>query len=270
MIKFQVLRTKIPASGARGAATGLALAFAIVMGQATAAQADDTPIALSKMGAFAFGGTTIRDEKGGTQHCDHGYVQFQIPVQPRQYPIVFWHSASTITWESTPDGRDGFQSIFLRRGYPVYIIDLPRQGRAGNGCDELTYKPNLGLDQYTFSGWRFGTWNPPEAPQFYPGVQVPIDNAQWLDQVLRARYPESEGDEANSRNSGALGSLLEKIGDSILVTHSGSGVMGFYSATQNARIKAVESYEPSAFVFPTGKRPEPIVAGFDGKPQNPG
>ena len=258
---------------AKGAAFSSAAAIALALAICTAptlASADDAPITLSKMGAFAFGGTTIHDAKGGTQHCDHGYAQFQIPVQPRQYPIVFWHSASTVTWESTPDGRDGYQSIFLRRGFPVYIIDLPRQGRAGNGCGELTYKPTAGLDQYTFDGWRFGSWSPPEAPKFNPGIQVPTDNPEWLDQVLRARYPESEGDDANARNAGAVNSLLNKIGDAILVTHSGSGVMGFYTATQSDRIKALEAYEPSFFVFPPGKRPEPIIAGFNNKPQDAG
>ncbi|WP_051661011.1 alpha/beta fold hydrolase [Bosea sp. 117] len=255
------------AGHALAAAFGLALAAMSLPAPATA---EDAPIMLQKMGAFAFGGTTITGEKGGTQHCNHGYAQFQIPVEPRRYPIVFWHSASTVTWESSPDGRDGFQSIFLRRGFPVYIIDLPGQGRAGNGCGVLEYKPNPGLDQYTFDGWRFGTWNPPDAPKFYPGAQVPANDPQWLDQVLRARYPEAEGDDANARNAAAVGALLDKAGDSILVTHSGSGVMGFFTATRVPHVKAVVSYEPSAFVFPPGKKPEAIVTGFNNKPQDPG
>ena len=34
-------------------------------------------------------------------------------------------------WETTPDGREGYQTIFLRRGFAVYIVDFPRRGRAG-------------------------------------------------------------------------------------------------------------------------------------------
>jgi pimeloyl-ACP methyl ester carboxylesterase len=236
----------------------------------TSTPAESPPIVLSRMGAFTFGGTVISDDKGNSLHCGHGYAQFQIPVQARQYPLVFWHSASTVTWESSPDGRDGFQSIFLSRNFPVYLIDLPGQGRAANGCEDLLYKPSKGLDQYTFDGWRFGTWNPPDPPKFNAGAQVPTDNKEWLNQVLRARYPESEGDDANARNAKAVNALLDKIGDSILVTHSGSGVMGFYTATQGSHIKAIEAFEPSAFVFPTGQRPEPIITGFNNKPQDPG
>jgi hypothetical protein len=56
---------------------------------------------------------------GQTIHGDHAYVQYQIPVGARKYPIVMWHGGGqfTKTWETTPDGRDGFQNIFLRSGY---------------------------------------------------------------------------------------------------------------------------------------------------------
>src|SRR5215208_2901547 len=137
----------------------LSVALVAICVGADSASAEDpnAPIMLTKLGAFAFAGKAINDDAGKTLHCDHGYAQFQIPENPRKLPIVFWHNASTVTWESTPDGRDGFQSIFLRRGFPTYIIDLPRQGRAGNGCDELLYKPAIGRDQSTFAGWRFGT-----------------------------------------------------------------------------------------------------------------
>ena len=153
------------------------------------------------MDAFAFAGKRS-GQFGQDASLRSRLRSVPIPENPRRVPIVFWHSASTVTWESSPDGRDGFQSIFLRRGFPVYLIDLPRQGPAGNGCEDLLYKPAVGRDQSTFSGWRFGTWDPPAPPQFFPGVQVPTDNPAWLDQVLRARYPESEGGDTIRRRRG--------------------------------------------------------------------
>ena len=64
---------------------------------------------------------------GQTIHGDHAYVQYQIPVGARKYPIVMWHGGGqfTKTWETTPDGRDGFQNIFLRSGYAIYLLDHP-------------------------------------------------------------------------------------------------------------------------------------------------
>lgn len=250
----------------------LTIALVTTCASADLASAEDAnaPIVLTKMGAFAFAGKTVNDDAGESLHCDHGYAQFQIPENPRELPIVFWHSASTVTWESTPDGRDGFQSIFLRRGFPVYIIDLPRQGRAGNGCEELLYQPEIGRDQATFAGWRFGTWNPPAAPEFFPDVQVPIDDPDWLDQVLRARYPESSGGDAVERESSAVQALLQKIGGGIIVTHSGSGIPGWAAGAKSADVKAIVSYEPSQFIFPQGQLPTPITNSADGTVIDPG
>ena len=39
-------------------------------------------------------------------------------------------------WQTTPDGREGFQNIFLRKRYPVYLVDQPRRGQAGRSSAE--------------------------------------------------------------------------------------------------------------------------------------
>jgi hypothetical protein len=60
-------------------------------------------------------------------------VIYQIPVHAKNISLMFLHGAgqSMRTWQTTPDGREGFQSVFLRKGYPVYLIDQPRRGDAG-------------------------------------------------------------------------------------------------------------------------------------------
>jgi hypothetical protein len=44
-----------------------------------------------------------------------------------------WHGAGQFskTWETMPDGHEGFQNIFLRRHFSTYLIDQPRRGDAG-------------------------------------------------------------------------------------------------------------------------------------------
>ena len=63
------------------------------------------------------------DPAGQTLHGDHAYVFYQVPANARKLPLVFWHGhgQSAKTWETTPDGREGFQNIFLRRRFPVYL-----------------------------------------------------------------------------------------------------------------------------------------------------
>ena len=93
------------------------------------------PLAIQEQGSFAVGGTVVTtpgtfdpiaqgaynpagaDPRGQTLHGDHAYVFYQVPVNARRVPLVFWHGhgQSAKTWETTPDGREGFQTIFLRR-----------------------------------------------------------------------------------------------------------------------------------------------------------
>src|SRR5438046_7483160 len=56
-----------------------------VGGSVTTAPGTFDPI---KQGAFNPAGT---DPAGQTLHCDHAYVFYQVPVNARKLPIVFWH-----------------------------------------------------------------------------------------------------------------------------------------------------------------------------------
>jgi len=85
------------------------------------AQGANAPIMIQKQGSFAVGGKVLGDPDTRSLHCDHGYVEYQIPVNPRRINLVMWHSAAATAWLNRWDGGEGYQSIFLRRGYPVYV-----------------------------------------------------------------------------------------------------------------------------------------------------
>lgn len=221
-------------------------------------------ISIADQGAFAFGGT-IASSEAGTLHCDHGYAQYNVPTKASDTPLVMWHSASSITWEHTPDGRDAFQQIFLRKNYPVYIIDLPRQGKAGWACVPMQYEPEIGRDQGSFESWRFGTWAPDGKPNFFPGIQVPTRDPEYLNQLLRARYPEFDDPDTDQFEADSVAALLKKIGPSVLVTHSGSGVRGWVTGVTTPKVKGIVAFEPSMFLFPPGEVPTPIASAANGQ-----
>jgi len=59
--------------------------------------------------------------------------QFQIPQQQKHpYPIVLVHGGGQTGsgWISNPDGRDGWATYFLRKGYAVYVVDQVGRGRS--------------------------------------------------------------------------------------------------------------------------------------------
>ena len=221
-----------------------------VGGSVTTAPGTFDPI---KQGAFNPAGP---DPAGQTLHGDHAYVFYQVPVNARKLPLVFWHGhgQSGKTWETTPDGREGFQNIFLRRRFPVYLIDQPRRGRAARGTQPtaLTAAPD---EQLWFGIFRLGAW-----PNFYPGVQFSRDT-EALNQFFRQMVPNTGPYDAQV-NIEAVSALFDKVGPGILVTHSQSGGPGWRTAMKNRNVRAVVSFEPGGdFPFPEGEAPPSMVLG---------
>jgi alpha/beta hydrolase family protein len=189
-------------------------------------------------------------------------VFYQIPVNPRELPLVMWHGGGQFgkTWESTPDGRQGFQTMFLRRGWGVYVLDQPRRGRAGRSTDSITITP-VASEQDLFNVFRLGIW-----PDFFPGVQFPRDSNS-LAQYFRQQTPNTgpSGEEERDLITDAVSALFDRTGPAVLITHSASGILGWLTAIKNDNVRAIVTYEPTAFVFPEGDVPEPPTL-FDGSP----
>ena len=63
------------------------------------------------------------------------YVQFQIPARkaPNVPPVIMVHGSghTGACLESTPDGREGWQPYFVRRGISTYVVDQAGRGRSG-------------------------------------------------------------------------------------------------------------------------------------------
>ena len=75
------------------------------------------PIVLESTGAYEVGGKVITKpgDPSQTLSCDHGYVEYFIPVKRRNVGLIMWHSSSTKVWENRWDGGEGYKSIFLRQ-----------------------------------------------------------------------------------------------------------------------------------------------------------
>lgn len=225
---------------------------------------DQKSLVIEKQGSFAVGGTMVTapgnfevanalKPDGQTLHGDHAYVFYQVPPKAHKFPLVFLHGAgqSKKTWESTPDGRDGFQNIFLRKGYGVYLLDQPRRGEAGKSTVDATVKATAD-EQFWFTQFRIGNY-----PDYFPNVQFPKDEAS-LEQFYRQMTPNTGAFDANVVTD-AVSQLFDKIGDGVLITHSQGCGVGWLTAIKNDKVKAVVAYEPySGFVFPQGELPQPI------------
>lgn len=237
------------------------VAFASAIAQDTNKAAE--PLMIQAQGSFMVGGTVItnpgaydatnRSPSGQTLHGDHAYVFYQIPAHARKLPLVLWHGIGQFskTWETTPDGREGFQNIFLRRRFTVYLIDQPRRGRAGRSTLPVSITPTPD-EQDWFGTFRLGIW-----PDFFPAVQFSHD-PEALNQYFRQITPDT-GPVDPALNSETVTALFKKVGPGILVTHSHAGGMGWRVAAKSSNVRAIVSYEPgSGFIFPEGEVPTPM------------
>ena len=206
---------------------------------------------IAEQGSFAVGGTVLKDSLGHTFHGDHAYVFYQKPVNARKYPLVFAHGVGQFskTWETTPDGREGFQNIFLRKGFPVYLVDQPRRGNAGRSTETATLSPAFDEEMW-FNRFRVGIW-----PDYFEGVQFSHD-PEAFNQYFRQMTP-TIGTIDFEVYSDAYAALFDKIGPAVFVTHSQGGPVGWQTLLKTKNIRGIVAYEPGGGIpFPDGQVPE--------------
>lgn len=226
----------------------------------------DNSIKIKKQGSFSVAGTLVQHdgiydnskfvgwseqlETGQSYRADHAFVNYQIPTNANKYPLIFIHGygGSGVCWEMTPDDRDGFATLMLRRKYPTYVMDLPGRGRAGRTTAENNLKP-IADEMFWFDIWRIGLW-----PNYNEGVQFSKDK-EYLSQFFREMTPDLSD---RKQDVPAIKALADKIGNSILITHSAGGLPGWIAAIQNRNVKGIAAFEPGGYVFPKNEVPEPI------------
>ena len=140
-----------------GTTSVVALVAAVAFGAAGSAMAGNDhdgghhghgkrSIDLKAQGSFYVGGELFtipsRVASGTTPQpgiisINHAYVQYQIPEDREyRYPILMIHGGGHTgkTYETTPDGREGWFTSFTRRGFSSYVFDDPNRGRARYRC----------------------------------------------------------------------------------------------------------------------------------------
>ena len=173
---------------------------------------------------------------------DQMYVQYRIPKTISGPPVVMVHGSghTGVTYETTPDGREGWATYFTRKGFPVYVVDHVGRGRSGfdptviNRAKEEanpSLLPSIPLTtrERAYPNFLIG----PKYPTPYPGQQFPVE-AQ--DQYFAQLVPNTETtlDGGGTNTVKALGALLDKIGPAVVMVHSQSGGYGLQLVREHA------------------------------------
>lgn len=199
------------------------------------------PLTLASQGSFFVGGEskTMPTTPGrggafgaGEITINQMYVQFQIPPNgDRHVPVVMVHGCclSSKTWETTPDGRMGWNEYFVRKDRPVYLAD--QVSRARSGFDPSTMNavragtlppsqlPNVlaATHQTAWSVFRFG----PKFGEPFADGQFPIEA---VDELYKQMIPDLNSTLPNPNPTWKnMAALAVKLNGAVLMGHSESG-----------------------------------------------
>jgi pimeloyl-ACP methyl ester carboxylesterase len=225
-------------------------------------QTPEAPLVLKSQGSFFVGGEQVEqsfDElgsfgPGGKISVNQMYVRYMVPASDETgVPVIMIHGMALTgkTWETTPDGRMGWDEYFVRRGHPTYVIDQVARGRSGfnqallnnirTGKADAADMPMARrfADEWVWTNFRMGS-----------GVQEPFEDTQfptdYLDELSRQGVPDISGILPDyNANYQALSDLAKDLGRAVLMSHSQSGFFPMQSALVNAEgIAGIVSLEP--------------------------
>ena len=196
------------------------------------------------------GGPTSKLDLNGTYHVEHMYAQYFLVAQRKgKWPILMWHGGGLTgaTYETTPDAREGWRDMLLRRGWDVYVTDATERGRSGFAS------PMIWKDEPVFltetDPWeRFrigpgpGSFSPdPARRKLLPGNQFPIGAYDTFMKQIVPRWLST--DEAIIAS---YVSLVDRICPCIVLAHSQGGHFAIKVAEQRSgKIKALVNVEPA-------------------------
>ena len=238
----------------------------------------EQPIALRDMGSFHVGGRHIeikgqavkevvftpggvpaKVDPNGVYQVEQMYAQYFF-VQNRKgtLPLLLWHGGGLtgVTWESTPDGREGWQQYFLRRGWSTYVSDAVERGRAGWAMYPEVFQgePVFLTKADPWERFRIGA-----GPGSYrtrtalPGTQFPVEA---YDDFMRQVVPRWTTTDA--AQFAAYRALLRRVGPAVVLAHSQGGMFASRAAqAEPAQVRALVLVEPAGFGEAT---PEALAA----------
>jgi pimeloyl-ACP methyl ester carboxylesterase len=233
----------------------------------TAASAAEkaTPLIVASQGSFFVGGETktSKELSGSTTGPGAGvegdvtinqmYVQYQRPVNGSLHtPVVMVHGCclSSKTWETTPDGRMGWNEYFLRKKRSVYLADQSSRARSGFDATKINavklgrvpadQLPNIFMasHQTSWTLFRFG----PTFNTAFPDEQFPV---QAADELYKQMIPDLNGFLPTPNPTWInMAALAVQLHGAVLIGHSESGFFPEEAAMINpAGVKGIVSIE---------------------------
>jgi pimeloyl-ACP methyl ester carboxylesterase len=259
---------------ARRIAIGAAMLLGVLTQAPPAGASEAGPIALRGMGSFHIGGREVtisgrpvkevlfapggvpaKVDPNGVYQAEQMYVQYFLPAERRgTVPLLLWHGGGLtgVTYETTPDGREGWLNYFLRRGWDVYNSDAVERGRAGWAMypDILQGEPVFLTKENPWERFRIGGpgsySEDPKQRRLLAGNQFP---AEGYDNFIKQVVP--RWTTTDSAIIAAYTELVDKVCPCAVLVHSQAGQFGLRVAQARPdKVKALVLVEPAGLGDP--------------------
>jgi pimeloyl-ACP methyl ester carboxylesterase len=209
-------------------------------------QTPESPLVLKSQGSFFVGGEKVDQSEAqvgfgpaGRVTVNQMYVRYMVPPSSdRNAAVVMVHGMTLTgkTWETTPDGRMGWDEYFVRKGHAVYIPDQVARGRsgfnqavyndvrAGKAAPDRQPVMRRFSDEVVWPNFRFG----PKPGTAYPDEQFPV---AAVDELSKQSIPDLNLSlPAANPSHKALAELARQLKNTVLMGHSQGGTFPLEAA----------------------------------------
>jgi len=205
--------------------------------------ADSLALKLADTGIFWIGTGDKKKMPYGTIHVGQMFVQYLEPAEVRHpVPVLLVHGGGgQMVHYMGLGGASGWAHHFVQAGYKVYLVDRPGHGRSPFHPDALgDIGPLVTYDLLT----RDTITSARMPNKQWPGTTGDVGDP-LVDQLMAAANSALRDNQLAQtlwRTHGA--ELVDRIGPTILVTHSAGGPFGWLVANERPNlVKALVSFE---------------------------
>lgn len=202
------------------------------------------------------GGVPVKIDPNGVYQVEQMYVQYFVPSQERgKLPLLMWHGGGLtgVTYESTPDGREGWVNYFVKQGWTVYNSDAVERGRSGWAMYPDVFKtdPVFLTKENPFERFRIGagpgSYNKDLAKMKpLPGSQFPLEG---YDNFMKQGVPRWTS--TDEPTIAAYIALVDRVCPCVVLAHSQGGPFAYRVAqARPGKVKALVLVEPAGIGDP--------------------
>lgn len=188
---------------------------------------------------------TLDYDPNGSFAVEQAYIQYFVPAdRNNEAPVVLQHGGGLngSCWETTPDGRAGWLTGLLLRGYEVHVVDNVERGRAGWIPNHWPGQPILRSMQDAWTLFRFGAAEDFDNRTPFEHQQFPVAHLETFARSFCPRWTST-----SALQVAALIAVLERTGPATVISHSQGGEIAFDANTLRPDLFAsMIAIEPSA------------------------